>query len=69
MTSGVALPFIDVRSQSFIVRAFSIVSAVVKVLLTTITKVSSGLSLVAIRKTHTHKTNQIGVSTSFAAKL
>lgn len=38
-------PLMDEMSQSFMVRAFSMVSAVVKVLLTTITRVSSGFSL------------------------
>ena len=38
-------PLMDEISQSFMVRAFSMVSAVVKVLLTTITRVSSGSNL------------------------
>lgn len=43
--SAAVFPLIEVMSQSFMVRALSIVSAVVKVLLTTTTNVSSGLSL------------------------
>lgn len=43
--SEALFPLMEEMSQSFKVRALSIVSAVVKVLLTTITSVSSGFSL------------------------